>query len=199
MITVANLRMQQLILASASPQRKAILHGLGVAFDVSPSSVDEDRHPEQSPQDRAVILARLKAQDIAARAKDAFVIGCDTLVAAADGTLLEKPRDEHDARRMMRLHSGATSLVYSALCIVDPEGTAHEGVSISNVTFKKLTDADIDWWLRKGLWRDRSGAFQIDGQGQMLISRLEGDWTGVVGLPVFLLGELLREASYRFE
>ena len=90
--------MPRLILASASPQRKTLLEGLGVTFEVIPSSIDEDGHPEKSPIERSVILARLKAEDISQQHKDAIVIGCDTLVVSYAGELLEKPKDPDDAR-----------------------------------------------------------------------------------------------------
>lgn len=188
--------MPRLILASASPQRKTLLEGLGVTFEVIPSAVDEDGHPERSPQERAVILARLKAVDIAAKHKGAIVIGCDTLVVSYAGELLEKPRDRDDARRMLRAQSGAVSQVHSAVCVIDVSGVAHEAVSTSSVRFKKLTQKDIDWWVSTDLWRGRSGGFQIDGLGQLMIAHIEGDWTGVVGLPVFVLGELLKDAGF---
>ncbi len=186
----------RLILASASPQRKVLLEGLGVNFEVFPSTVDEDVHPEQSPLERAVILARLKAQDIATKHKGAIVIGCDTLVVSYAGELLEKPKDRDDARRMLVAQSGAMSQVHSALCIVDAKGKLHEGVSTSSVRFKKLSPKDIDWWISTELWRGRSGAFQIDGIGQLMIEYIEGDWTGIVGLPVFVLGALLEDAGF---
>lgn len=96
---------------------------------------------------------------------------------------------------MIRAHSGATSVVHSALCVVDPHGKLHEGVSTSTVTFKVLTESEIAWWIGTGLWHGRSGGFQIDGPGQLMISRIDGDWTSIVGLPVFLLGELLEKSG----
>ncbi|MDD5055867.1 MAG: Maf family protein [Candidatus Peribacteraceae bacterium] len=187
--------MPHLILASASPQRKTLLRGLDIQFDVIPSSIEEDDHPEADPAKRAADLARLKAQDIAANHSGSIVIGCDTLVVAPDGTLLEKPRSIDEVRSMLTLQSGGTSLVHSALCVIDAKGKLHEGLSSSSVRFKKLTSRDIDWWIGTKLWQGRSGGFQIDGLGQLMIERIEGDWTGVVGLPVFLLGQLLKEAG----
>jgi septum formation protein len=188
--------MPRLILASASPQRKFLFEGLGVSFDVIPSSVEESDHPESDPVERAKDLARLKAKDIASRNPGAIVIGCDTLVVSYSGELLEKPKDADDARRMVEAHSGAMSKVHSALCIVDAKGGLHEDVSTSSVRFKKLSAKDIEWWIKTGLWKDRSGGFQIDGPGQLMISYIEGDWTSIVGLPVFLLGELLQKAGF---
>ena len=190
--------MHRLILASASPQRKVLLEGLGVAFDVIPSNVAEADCSEADPVRRAEVLAALKARDIAARHPGRVVIGCDTLVVSATGELLEKPRDAKDAERMLRLHSGKTSLVHSALTVIGHNGKECSGVSSSSVTFQKLSPEDIEWWIGTGLWNDRSGAFQIDGLGQLMIERIEGDWTGVVGLPIFLLGELLDQSGNAF-
>lgn len=190
--------MSSLILASASPQRKTLLQGLGLKFEVIPSGIEEDDHPESNPAERAKDLARLKALDIVKKNKGAVVIGCDTLVVSSKGTLLEKPTSPDDARRMINLQSGKTSVVHSALCVVDASGKTHEGLSSSDVTFKSLSDDEIEWWIGTKLWKDRSGSFQIDGPGQLMIEKIEGDWTGVVGMPVFLLGELLQKAGCSF-
>lgn len=183
----------RIILASASPQRKSLLEGLGITFEVIPSGLDEGIHPERDPRRRASVLARLKAQDVFHRHPNALVIGCDTLVVASDGTLLEKPKDAEDADRMLRLQSGQRSIIHSAVCICHPDGDPLEGVSTSTVAFRTLSYADREWWISTRQWKDRSGAFQIDGLGQLLIMHLEGDWTGVVGLPVFILGKFFRE------
>jgi septum formation protein len=189
--------MERLILASASPQRKTLLAGLGADFEVIPSSVNESDHPQKDPAKRAADLARLKALDVASKNQNAFVIGCDTLVVSADGELLEKPDSEQEARAMLQSHSGKKSIVHSALCIVSPDQKLYEGISSSTVTFKKLSEEDIAWWVNSNHWKDRSGGFQIDGPGQLMISHIEGDWTSIVGLPVFLLGELLQKAGFR--
>ena len=187
--------MSRLILASASPQRKTLLEGLDLTFEVMPSAIEESSCPEKDPLQRAKALAHLKARDVAVRNPGCIVIGCDTLVVSADGTLLEKPMDEKDALGMLRLQSGRTSLVHSGLTVIGADGKEFSGISTSSVTFKKLSHAEEQWWIASGAWKDRSGAFQIEGQGQFMIERIDGDWTGVVGLPVFLLGELLDKAG----
>ncbi len=188
----------RIILASASPQRRELLQGLGLSFEVMPSSVDESACAEKDPAVRASVLARLKAEDVHALHPDACVIGCDTLVVSADGTLLEKPVDAADAERMLRLQSGNISTVHSALCVIGSDGI-QDGISSSHVRFKKLSEEDVVWWISTGQWKDRSGAFQIDGRGQLMIEKIEGDWTGVVGLPVYLLGELMKKAGVRID
>jgi septum formation protein len=184
-----------LVLASSSPQRRLLLQGLGMEFIVDPSNVDEDACTERDAAKRAAHLARLKAQDVMGRHPGACIIGCDTLVQAPSGEILEKPMDAADARRMLRLQSGGISLVHSGLCVIDAAGQAYEGLSSSSVHFAPLSDEDIDWWIDTKEWEGRSGAFQIDGRGQLMIERIEGDWTSVVGLPVFLLGRLLGKAG----
>lgn len=186
---------EPLILASASPQRKQLLAGLGVTFVVIPSHINESACTEKNPAKRATILAREKAQEVAGRHRGRWVLGCDTLVVSADGTLLEKPVDAVDAARMLKLQSGNVSVVHSALALVSPDGEVHEGLSSSDVRFNTLSQKDIDWWINTGLWNDRSGSFQIDGPGQLMIQEIKGDWSGIVGLPVFLFGELAKKAG----
>ena len=184
-----------IILASASPQRQKLLLGLGLTFSVVPSRINEAACTEPDPKKRALLLAREKAQEVADRHRGQWIIGCDTFVVAHDGTLLEKPADAAEARAMMTLQSGGCSMVYSGLVLLSPTGVCEDGVSISAVHFRSLTPAEIDRWIASNIWRERSGAFQIDGPGQLLIERLEGDWTGVVGFPVYLFGELARKAG----
>ncbi len=187
--------MHPLILASASPQRARLLEGLGLAFSVIPSRIEEEMCGERDPAKRAVRLAIDKAQEVAARHRGEWIIGCDTLVVAPDGTLLEKPANAEEARTMLVRQSGGTSVVHSGLALLSPSGVLHDGLSSSSVTFKRLSDAEIDWWIGTGLWEGRSGAFQIDGPGQLMIERIAGDWSSVVGFPVFLFGALAQEAG----
>lgn len=190
--------MPRLILASASPQRKTLLAGLGVTFDVIPSRVDESACGEPDPAKRAEILSALKARDVASRHPGHVIIGCDTLVVSDGNHLLEKPADDDDALRMLRLQSGRTSVVHSGVTVISTAGDEFSGISSSSVTFKKLSKEEEEWWIGTRLWEDRSGAFQIDGPGQLMIEKIEGDWSGVVGLPVFLLGELMKKAGIPF-
>lgn len=187
--------MESVILASASPQRKQLLEGLGISFSVIPSQVNEEACTEMDPAKRAHLLAREKAHEVAERHRGQWVIGSDTLVVASTGERLEKPSDEHDARRMLNLQSGNTSVVHSGLALIRPDGAIFDGLSSSSVTFRSLSPEDIDWWIGTGLWEGRSGSFQIDGPGQLMIEKITGDWTSIVGLPVYLLGDLFRQAG----
>ncbi|MCF7844729.1 MAG: Maf family protein [Kiritimatiellales bacterium] len=186
--------MSRFILASASPQRKQLLASLGLDFDTIPSEVDEALCQEDNPEKRAVTLARLKAEDVSKQNSDSWVIGSDTLVVSPQGHLLEKPQDESHAREMLEHMSGGVSLVHSGVCLIGQD-TSHEGISTSHVRFRSLSKGDIDWWISTGLWEGRSGSFQIEGPGQTLVEELKGDWSGVVGLPLYLLGDLMRKAG----
>lgn len=188
-----------IILASSSPQRKQILAALGLQFSIHPSSVDEESETEQNPGVRAEKLAIFKAQDIAKQFPESIVIGCDTLVVSPSGERLEKPIDAEDARRMLRSYSGATAIVHSGLCVIAPGGKSASGLSSSSVKFRTLQQEDIDWWVRTNLWQGRSGAFQIDGLGQLLIEEITGEFTSVVGFPVYLFGQLLEKVGYNLQ
>ncbi len=177
--------MPMFILASQSPQRKAILERLGIPFEVIVPTVDETNVSESNPEKRALLLACEKAGEVAKRYPDRWVIGCDTLVVVSTGELLEKPRDAADARRMMELHSGNISTVHSALCLM--RGIQKlTGISTATVHFRSLKKEDIDWWIGTGLFRDRSGGFQVEGEGRKLYEKIEGEFETVVGFPVSL-------------
>ena len=124
--------MSPLILASASPQRKTLLQGLGLTFEVVPSRVHESSCTERDPVRRAELLSQLKARDVTRQHKGCVVIGCDTLVVSSDGQLLEKPSDAEDARRMLTLQSGKTSLVHSGVTVISERGEEYSGVSTSS-------------------------------------------------------------------
>ncbi|HLD08301.1 MAG TPA: Maf family protein [Candidatus Peribacterales bacterium] len=182
------------ILASQSPQRKAILERLCVSFEVLPSTFDESSITERDPLKRALVLASAKAASISEKYPDRWVIGADTLVVSADHELLEKPVDADDARRMLRLHSGRTSVVHSALALQRGE-ERKVGLSTASVTFKNLSDAEVEWWIKTNLWQDRSGAFQIEGEGQKLIESYEGEWETIVGFPIQVFLAICKESG----
>ena len=175
-------RAERLVLASASPQRKAILEQLGVAFVVRPSDAEE--LTEGDPAEVVVENARRK---VAATGGD-LVLGCDTEVFL-DGRIFGKAATEVDAESYLRKLSGRAHEVHSGLALRSAGrlATAH---AVTLVTFRALTDRDIAWYLRTGEWRGRAGAYAIQGRGSALVERIEGDFWNVVGLPVPKLIEL---------
>jgi septum formation protein len=180
-----------LILASRSPQRRAILVQLGVPFDVVEPTYDEDAPPAGD----AVALVRrhasAKARSVAADAGDRPVLGVDTEVVLG-GRIFGKPRDASEAEQMLEALSGRTHLVVSGLCLVTPgwEVVEHES---TRVTFRALTPRDLGSYVATGEWEGRAGAYAIQGRGAALVRRVEGDYLNVVGLPASLLVRLLAE------
>ena len=172
----------RLVLASTSPQRRAILEQLGLPFDVVAPDYEE---LGDDPLEHAVGKAR------SVDGGDRPVIGVDTVVLC-DGAVLGKPASEGEAERMLELLSGKTHDVVSGLCLRTP---AWEELRTETtlVTFRSLTPRDLAWYLATGEWEGRAGAYAIQGRGAALVERIEGDYLNVVGLPASTLVQLLAE------
>ena len=180
-----------LLLASTSPQRRAILQQLGIPFDVvAPRYVEEDP-PEADAVELVRRHAREKARSVAVEAGDRPVLGVDTAVVL-QGRIYGKPAGAADAERMLEQLSGKTHVVVSGLCLVTPgwEVVEHEA---TRVAFRALTPRDLGAYVASGEWEGRAGGYAIQGLGAALVSRVEGDYLNVVGLPAALLVRLLAE------
>ncbi len=187
--------MDRIILASGSAARKYLLGQLGVAFESISPDVDEDNHPQRDPPKRVADLARMKAQKIHGENPGAWVIGSDSVIVAHNGELLEKPKDAADAERMLRLQSGTWSTDHAAVCLIAPNGEIFEGVDSGKVLFGDLDEQTIRWWMDTGVWEGKSGSFHIEGTGQLLLKKIDGNYTSVMGFPIWLLGELFAKAG----
>ncbi len=183
------------VLASRSPQRRAILERLGVAFTVRPADVEElDRgDPGEVAQENALRKARA-AHELGAGGVGEVVLGCDTLVAF-EGTLYGKPGDEVEARATLRALSDATHEVISGLALLlgEEERTA---IARTEVTFRVLDEALLDWYLATGEWRGRAGGYAIQGAGAALVRAVEGDYENVVGLSLGALLDIYPELLF---
>ena len=175
-----------LVLASRSPQRRAILEALGVDFVVRPAAFAEG--DAGAPEEVAAANALGKAL-AAARAPGEIVLGVDTVVAIG-GRIYGKPRELAQARATLRTLSGATHTVFSGLVLVGLEGPPRVATCATAVTFRELDEPTIDWYLAGGEWRERAGGYAIQGAGCALVDSISGDWTNVVGLPVATLLKL---------
>jgi nucleoside triphosphate pyrophosphatase len=180
-----------LLLASTSPQRKAILEQLHIPFDVVPPRYEED-----TPQlaDALQIVrehARGKARSVADVAEDRPVVGVDTAVVL-EGRIFGKPADAAEAEQMLEDLSGKTHVVISGLCLLTPgwEDVEHE---TTKVAFRELTPRELGIYVAAGEWEGRAGAYAIQGRGASLVRFVEGDYLNVVGLPAALLVRLLAE------
>jgi septum formation protein len=169
------------ILASGSPQRRAILEQLGVDFRVKTPRVEE----LDAGEPRQVVLenALRKARAVAPVGEP--VLGADTAVVL-DGEIFGKPIDAAEAERFLRRLSGRTHQVMSGIALMDDAGERAE-VAVTRVRFRPLDQADLDWYLATGEWRGRAGAYAIQGKGAALVEGIEGDYWNVVGLPVAAL------------
>jgi septum formation protein len=180
-----------LVLASTSPQRRAILEQLRIPFNVVAPEYEEHDPPVADAPALVSGHARGKARSVAAGAGERPVLGVDTTVAL-DGRIYAKPADAGEAERMLEELSGRTHAVVSGLCLITPGWEVVEVVA-TLVTFRALTPRDLGLYVASGEWRGRAGGYAIQGLGAALVERVEGDYLNVVGLPAALLVRLLAE------
>jgi septum formation protein len=181
-----------LVLASSSPQRRALLKRLGVPFSVRVPKASELRRGD--PLHLACENALRKARAALVPGAWEIVVGCDTLVAL-DGVIYGKPADERQARETLRALSGVEHEVVSGLALLSGAEHGCERVAIARtgVTFRELSEELLDWYLTTGEWRGRAGAYAIQGAGAALVKSVRGDYENVVGLPLASLLDLYPE------
>ena len=180
-----------ILLASTSPQRRAILEQLGVPFEAVAPRYEESDASGTPPEELVRIHAAGKARSVAESAGDRPVLGVDTEVVL-DGRVYGKPSTAEEAAEMLDALAGRTHEVLSGLCLLTPgwEAIEHE---VTHVTFRELTPRDLAGYLATGEWEGRAGAYAIQGRGAGLVERIEGDFLNVVGLPAAVLVRLLAE------
>jgi len=181
--------MTPLVLASASPRRRQLLEMLGIQVEVRPSKVPEVRRPGEAPRDYALRLATEKAQAVPGE----LVLAADTIVVLGN-ELLEKPADEDEAVRMLMRLQGRTHQVITAVALRS-EITVFEAVDVTEVTFRPAREAMLRAYVRTGEPMDKAGAYGIQGYGAALVEGIDGDFFGVMGLPIRLVLDLLAEAG----
>jgi septum formation protein len=185
------LRDEPIVLASASPRRAELLRGAGIVFEVQPADVDESVRPDEPPERYVVRVAEAKARAISARCPRQIVLGADTTVII-DGLILGKPDSDADARRMLRMLSGRTHEVLTGVCMVGPVGT-RTGLARTAVEFAPLAEDEIEWYIATGEPADKAGAYAIQGLASRFVTRIDGSYSNVVGLPVALVYGILKE------
>jgi septum formation protein len=178
----------RLVLASASPRRSELLRSVGLEFDIVPADIGEAMLPGEAPSDYVSRLSNEKARVVAERVGGGvIVIAADTTVDV-DGRILEKPVDDPDARRMLRLLSGRTHLVHTGVTVSwFPETRARGTTTIvaeTAVRFIELDDRAIDWYLATGEHAGKAGAYGIQGTAGAFVERIDGSVTNVIGLPL---------------
>ncbi|MFG6656854.1 Maf family protein [Scandinavium sp. M-37] len=182
--------MTMLYLASGSPRRQELLTQLGVSFERIVPGIEEQRDPQESAQHYVARLAREKAQaGVALAARDLPVLGADTIVVL-NGEVLEKPRDAEHAAAMLRQLSGHTHQVMTAVALADSQQTV-DCLVTTDVTFRVLSDEDIQGYVATGEPMDKAGAYGIQGLGGCFVRKINGSYHAVVGLPLVETYELL--------
>jgi septum formation protein len=192
-----------LILASASPRRQELLRNAGISFTVQPADIGETPLAGESPRGCAERLAREKALAVFQRESQSYVLGADTIVVV-DDVMLGKPRDAEDAARMLRLLSGRTHEVITGVCLVGPVASSRAPVaSIAGnhttasqrtlVTMCEISEGEIRDYVATRDPMDKAGGYGIQGIASRWIPQIEGDYGNVMGLPVALVYQMLRE------
>ncbi len=185
----------QLVLASGSPRRKSLLRQLDVRFRVLPLDIDESRQAGESPATYVVRLARAKAAAGWDLAGDRLpVLGADTAVVIGQ-RILGKPADPAEARAMLSTLSGRAHQVYSAIALATGADTISDRLNVTRVEFSTLPEVWIDAYCATDEPMDKAGAYAIQGGAAAHIRRIEGSFSGVMGLPLFETAELLRTAG----
>jgi len=197
-----------LILASASPRRAELLAAAGIPFEIRPAYIDESVRPGEDARTYASRVAVDKAQAVAAQSQGRPVLGADTVVVI-DGQILGKPTSTADAKRMLRLLSGRIHEVLTAVVLIaghdpggdflststSPPGSSYSAVEATAVEFVLLSRAEIDWYVGTGEPLDKAGAYAIQGLASRFVTRIEGSYSNVVGLPVGLVYAMCTQAG----
>ena len=181
---------EKLVLASRSLRRQEILTAVGWEFEAIAADIDETRFTAEDAVSYVKRLARTKAETVAAKYPDRLVIGADTVVVI-DGEILGQPRDDDDARRMLRLLSGKWHDVLTGVALVGAGQVVVEHET-TRVRFSEMSAEEIDWYVATSEPRGKAGAYGIQGSAALFIKEIQGDYFNVVGLPVRLVFELSR-------
>jgi septum formation protein len=185
--------MKRIVLASASPRRKELLEQIGLRFEVDPSNCDEEIAAGSEPHEAARELSQEKAKAAARKHPDSLIIAADTLVVLR-GRAFGKPHTNAQAREMLRTLNGRTHSVITGFTILDAETGKVLSRSVeTRVHMRKLMLKEIDGYVRMKEPLDKAGGYAIQGRGVVLVDRIEGDYSNVVGLPLSALAESLRE------
>lgn len=183
--------MKKIILASKSPRRRDLFTSLGLDFTVTVTDTDESI-PDGTPPDEAVkLLAERKARAVSASAPDSVVIGADTVVYLPEGNIiLGKPKDDEDAKRILRMLSGNTHYVYTGVAVAEGDNCTVDA-EVTAVRFRKITDVEIDDYIKTNEHADKAGAYGIQSLGGIFVDGIDGDYFNVTGMPKSLTAKLL--------
>lgn len=197
-----------LVLASASPRRAELLRAAAIPFEVCAADVDESLLAGETPEVYVRRLADAKADAVAALGETRPILGADTVVVV-DGRMLGKPCDAADARAMVQALAGRTHMVFTGVCVIGPAGSVGPGLRDAGVgpvlrprrtglcrtlvEMAAIDDAELDWYVASREPMDKAGAYAIQGRASRYVTRIEGSYANVVGLPVSLVHAMCRD------
>jgi len=189
------LRKLKLVLASASPRRRALLAEMGYEFEVVPADIDESVDPSLPPGRQAELLAERKAEAVAAQVGEALVLGADTIVVC-EGRVIGKAADEAEAREFLHLLTTRRHAVITGICVLDTTtGEREVAHDVTWIRMRPMTDAELDAYIASAGWRDKAGAYALQEGGDEFVEEMDGSLSNVVGLPTELVAE---RVPYRF-
>jgi septum formation protein len=184
---------EKLILASGSPRRAEILNAVGWPFEVVVSGIDETRKTDEEPAAYVQRLALEKAQAVSSQRASRLILAADTTVVV-DDQLLGQPEDDLDAQRMLRLLSGKWHEVLTGVALIRIDGATKVGIETTRVRFAELSPYEIDWYVSTGEAQGKAGAYAIQGKAALFVEEVSGDYFNIVGLPIRLVYEMIRDS-----
>ena len=180
---------EKLVLASSSPRRTELLNRAGWPHEVLVAGIDESVRPQEEPAAYVMRLARSKAEAVAERLEEGVVLGADTTVVI-DNQILGQPRDDSDAKRMLKLLNGRWHEVLTGVALVRVGGETRVAHETTRVRFAEMSESEIDWYIASGEPVGKAGAYGIQGKAALFIEEIEGDYFNIMGLPIRLVYKL---------
>ena len=189
----ANESQEKLVLASSSPRRAEILKTVGWPYETIVADINESRAQSEEATPYVERLAREKAEAVATKLEQRLVLGADTIVVA-NGEILGKPRDDEDAKRMLKLLRGKWHEVVTGVALIRAgnENKALVDHEITRVRFSEMSEGEIDWYVSTGESKDKAGAYALQGGAALFVEEIQGDYFNIIGLPIRLVYELAR-------
>jgi len=185
------------VLGSASPRRRDLIAQMGlVADEISAPDIDETHHRYEKPADYAARMASEKANALIVKHPNSYILSADTVVAVGR-RILPKTETLSEASACLDLLMGRAHTVYGGLCLITPDGQYHHRLSVAKVAFRRLSDDEKTDYLRFGDWQGKAGGYAIQGMAASFIHQLQGSYSNVVGLDIYLLSNLLRHLGFR--
>lgn len=189
---MANQLCEKLILASGSQRRKELLTAVGWEFEAITAGVDESVKPGEDPATYVQRLAKSKADAVADKLDHGLVLGADTTVVV-DDQILGQPVDDKDAKRMLQLLNNRWHEVLTGVAVVRVAGESRVAYETTRVRFAEMSERELDWYVSTGEARGKAGAYGIQGAAGLFIKEIQGDYFNIVGLPIRLVYELIKD------